>query len=258
MALIFGVEESFEDTGYDNTPSNSDDGWSETVDAGCTLNEDYDVTGLGIYETWLGTYSLYAEIDTDAGSNACADWSSASDQNDNFVRLVFHISQEGFNNNQVANILLLLDSSQAWAAKIQIGQSGNQVFVRMNYQDDGAKNSDGFSIDSYLSDWLMVKMKYHDGGGLSAAWEIILYNWTGSGWSQIDTDSGSITGATKTPRTIVTGLHSGVSGAQNTIVLIDRLWWDKEAYPGDPGVGIDPHFLPAMIRRRSHERLLLT
>lgn len=238
MSLIFGVEEKFEAfNGYDNTIANSDDDWSEIVDAGCTLNPDS--TGPASPPSWMENECLYSEVDTDAPARADAVWESSSNQNDNFIRFVFYVSQEGYANNQLGYICRLYDTTPTLVAGIQIGQSSNNLKIRMAYYDGSPQYSSLVDINAHLAtNWLMVKFYYHDGSGVqSKSRAFTVHYWDGAVWQIIGGASAAIVGATRTPKAITAGLATNQGTVQNSQIYIDRLWWDDAAFPSNPVAG---------------------
>jgi hypothetical protein len=152
------IYESFEKnvgidgTGYDET-------WTETVDAGNTLDPDSAVPGI-TPPADAGTECLQS-ISAVANYQAFAQLDYGVEQPKTFMRLYIYIETEDLVNGDTKNITNIRDGSNANAIILQLNQNNSGV-LRFNFRlyNNGAWNNNYYDIS--LNTWYRVDIKYDD------------------------------------------------------------------------------------------------
>jgi hypothetical protein len=224
------VNESFEATGaygYDEA------GWTEVIDAGCTLDENA-APIPGTPPTDLGG-ECFKTIVLNTTSNDSYAYQTKTGQNISYVQGYLYLDEEGLNDGQLLVTLGLYDASQLRVAAVEIGQSGGQVALRLSYWSNGVLNYTGL-LAIALDTWYEVEFKYDV---TNLLWEIRINGVTKA--------SGPLVAPIRTPSTLLVGVlgYQG-TGGQATLCTDLAAWDDSDwpeptvcPMPGEPS-GPDP------------------
>lgn len=205
MALL--LHESFEGAGYENT-------WSETIDVGCTLNEDAFVPGTP--PPAAGSQCLNAIVLDATYADAYATH-AIQDQDVCYARAYIRLVQEGLGAGQGFASIVIQDSSPATVAEVQLYEMGGNLYARYRYYSGGTiASTTGVAIS--LGAWYKIECKY-DITNMEWEWRI----------DGVTRHSGSLSAATRTPNRIDVGIIGHTGTAQSTLctdlVAVDNANW---------------------------------
>lgn len=213
MARI--VDENFEGTGYEET-------WAETVNAGCTLDEDSTIPGTP--PTGAGSQCLKTII-VDGTSESAYALQTKTNQNISYIRAYIYCSQEGLADTFALRLAALYNSADALVARIIIIQVSGALKFNYQYYSGGALQS-ATAVNMSLNTWYRVEYKYDITN--------MLWEWQIDGVSQ---GSGSLSAATLTPDRIVTGIRTVAGNPTQSTVYTDLVVWDDATWPGAESAG---------------------
>lgn len=201
------LDESFEGSGYENS-------WTETVESGCTLDEDSAIPGTP--PDGSGSQCLKAIV-TDNTNNDAYATHAIGNTNVWYVRGYIYLSEEGFGNNQVLDTLQTVNVAGSIAAGIQIGQSGAGALVcKFRYYSNGSINTTA-DIPISLNTWYNFEYKY-DVTAMEWEWRI----------NSVTKHNGSLISSIVTPNKLIAGIKNNYGTGQTTLytdlVVIDNDW----------------------------------
>ncbi|HDY67754.1 MAG TPA: hypothetical protein ENH85_08185 [Candidatus Scalindua sp.] len=209
MARI--IDENFEGTGYEET-------WAETIDAGCTLDEDSVLPGSAPYPVGAGSQCLKAIVLDATYADAYA-LQTKTNQNISYIRGYVYLSEEGLADNQYFYSFVLADGASAVVSRIQIAQISGVLNVRFSYYSNSAIQNTAFTNIS-LNTWYRIEYKYDITN--------LLWEWRING---VLRNSGSLVANTRTPQKLLIGIQFNIGVAQSTLYT-DLVVWDDAAWVG--------------------------
>jgi len=206
MARI--IDENFEGTGYEES-------WSETVDTGCTLDEDASIPGT--HPPGAGSQCAKAIVLNATANDAWAEQIKTA-QNISYCRVYIYVAEEGFADGNIA-VIGRIGAAAGVSASISIGQNSGVLQMRFSYYSSGAIQSTAW-ITISLNTWYRIEWRY-DITNLLWAWRI----------DGITQHSGSLVAATRTPDRMLFGI-GGHTGAAQTTVYEDLVVWGDTTWIG--------------------------
>jgi len=205
------IDENFEGNGYEES-------WTETVSIGNTLDEDSAIPGTPP----VGSNSQCLKAIFTSGATYAYAARIIGNNNIVYIRGYIYLSEEGLNDNQLIQNLVLSDSSSLVCGRIDIAQIAGVLQIRFSYYSAGAVQSTAF-VNFSLNTWYRIEFQYDITN--------LLWEWRIDG---ITKNSGSLSAATRTPNGLLIGtVHTG--SAQSTLYT-DLVVWDDTTWVGDVAI----------------------
>lgn len=218
-------DEKFEGAGYEEA------GASETVGAGCTIDEDADSADAGSPSGW-GSQCL--KLISLSGVTNYVTWCNFGPQAISYFRFEIVVTSESFDNDQGCNIVEIQSDGWGTCFKLTFYQSGGVVILHVLSYHDGASHAFACFSNLSLNTRYRIEVKW-DATDNAWAWEV-------DGVAQsnnIDnsnpvTSEGTLTGAHETD---CDHLYIGNTGWQDadTTIYYDLIAIDDADWVGAEG-----------------------
>lgn len=203
------LEETFEgnNDGYDN------DGWAESVGAGCTVNQDSSMPSGS--NASLGSECLFCEAD-DQFESANTKYTLAATTNVSYIRIYFYINSLGVTGAETCRLMELYNDELDIPVYCNL-QAGPVLYVY--FYSDGDYVSHNMNVSA--STWYCLELKYDTSANT--------YEWKLNGASQ---NSGSLVNPYANMELLLLGIiqYGGTSAASS--FYIDAVKWSGSEWPG--------------------------